>query len=294
MVGSEARAVDEFRQNCNRASFMFAHTLHKHPLFELDSLVELARRRQDKPEFIYWSNGAVNVGDHWGKGADGRISLLDTLSNIEANDSLVMLYRIELDPVFAPVLKELLADVMDLAGPHMREDALIGRATILVASSRRITAYHIDGDVNFLFQIRGEKSISIFDQTDRTLITEEELERYYSGHLNAAVFKEARQKEAKVYDLRPGVGVHIPCTAPHWAQTRDDVSIALSLNYDMRSIRRSASVYRLNFRLRRLGVPPAAPGQSRWKDQAKIVMNSAISTAIRIARPKHSTDHHKH
>ena len=78
----------------------------------------------------------------------------------------------------------------------MAEDVLVGRATILIASPHRITSYHIDSDVNYLLQIAGDKSFSVFDQTDRALITDEELERYFSGDESAACFKPDRQTEA--------------------------------------------------------------------------------------------------
>ena len=54
--------------------------------------------------------------------------------------------------------------IMRLAGPAMAEDVLVGRATILIASPHRITAYHIDQDLNYLLQIAGDKSFSVFDQ----------------------------------------------------------------------------------------------------------------------------------
>jgi hypothetical protein len=92
----------------------------------------------------------------------------------------------------------------------------------------RISGHPLDTDTNFLFQIAGDKSFSLFNQNDRTLLPEDELERYHAGDANGALFKPDRQNDAKTYDLRAGFGIQIPSTAPHWAQNGDGVSVARS------------------------------------------------------------------
>lgn len=161
----------------------------------------------------------------------------------------------------------------------MRRDVIVGRTTILIASPRRITAYHMDADTNFLMQVVGDKTISVFDQTDRTHVTEDEFERYHNGDANGAVFNTARQDAATTYDLRAGCGIHIPSTAPHWAQNRGSVSVALSFNYDLRSVQQTARIYSMNRRLRRFGIDPAPPGRSAWRDRMKLTTAQAIETA---------------
>jgi hypothetical protein len=219
----------------------------------------------------------VSVSDRWEKGvAQGR-GLADTLADIEHTDSLVMLKHVEQDPILGPVVTALLERMTELMGARMRDDVIVGRATILIASPRRITAYHIDADTNFLFQIAGDKIFRVFDQTDRTLVTDDELENFYAGDANGAVFKDAREGDAITYDFRSGCGIHIPSMAPHWAQNGDSVSVALSLNYDLRSVQKSGRVYAMNHRLRTLGVKPVPPGRSAWRDQMKLTTANAAS-----------------
>jgi len=273
-----------FERCYNRGSFMFEHNLREHPLFQIASLVELARRQGDRPDFAYWSNGSVEVRDRWEKGADKRSPLLATIAGIAANDSLVMLKHAEHDVIFGPVLNDLLSRMVELSGDQMRQDVIVGRATILIASPHRVTTYHMDADTNFLFQIAGDKSFSVFDQTDRALVTEDELERYHAGDANGAVFKPDRQSAAKTHDLRAGFGIHIPSTAPHWAQNGNDVSVALSLNYDLRSVQRRARIHALNHRLRRFGIDPVPPGISQWRDSVKLTA-TAVASLRQLSRP---------
>jgi hypothetical protein len=272
----------EFKRNYNRRNFPFRHGLMGHPLFELPHLVDYSRRLSEDPMFAYWSNGKVGVDDRWDAAAGPRYSLQDSIANIADNNSLVLLKRVEMDTTFGPLIRELMGSVMDLSGPTMRDDVIIGRATILIASPRRITSYHIDSDTNFLFQITGDKLISVFDQTDRSLISDVELERYYAGDINGASFKQSRQHESTTYELKAGLGIHIPCMAPHWAQNGDNPSIALSINFDLRSIERVARIYRLNHRLRRYGFTPTPPGISMWRDRMKLVSAKGLAATNRL------------
>jgi hypothetical protein len=181
-----------FPLNYNRSTFMFRHGLSGHPVLQLPSLIDLADRLE-KHDGCSWSNGPVDVTDRWDKGTDRSQSLRKTLENIEVNNSLVILKSVINDPITGPFFRDVLATIINLAGLRMAEDVLVGRATILIASPHRITTYHIDQDLNYLLQIAGDKSFSVFDQNDRTLITDEELERYFSGDDSAAGLKTDRQ-----------------------------------------------------------------------------------------------------
>lgn len=277
-------AERRFERNYNLTSFDFEHSLRNSGLFELESLVELSKRRPDRPDLVYCSNRQPRVGDRWDGIKDKRFSATESIANISENDSLVMLKHIESDSEFGPFVDGLMSTIIDRVGGKMRNDVLVGRGTILIASPGRVTSYHIDSDVNFLFQVLGDKSISVFDQTDRTLVTEQELERYYCGDPNGAQFKEARQAEGRTYDLRAGRGVHIPCMAPHWARNRDTPSVALSINFDLRSVSRIGRLYRLNSRLRRLGFKPTPPGQSASLDRVKLAALSGIAAVKGLRR----------
>ena len=277
----------QFRRRYNNVNFMFPHELHGNPLFELASLVELTRRMPDHGEH-YWSNGRVAVNNTWSDGTIGRQTLQDTITNIEHNNSIVILKHTEQDPVFAPVLQSVLGTIIDLAGERMRSDVTIGEVLILVSSPGRITPYHMDSETNFLLQVTGDKWFHIFDHTDRTLVTEREREDFFSISRNCAVYRQERQDECNKYDLHAGFGVHVPPCAPHWVQNRDNVSVALSVNYELRSIDRLEKLYRFNHRMRKLGVEPAPPAASEWRDRMKLAAEDGVA-AVRSLRKGRAT-----
>jgi hypothetical protein len=144
----------------------------------------------------------------------------------------------------------------------------VKNAIVFITSPRRITTYHIDRECNFLLQISGDKSISIFDKTDRVVLPEVEIERYWAVDNNAALYKPEHQNRANVYHLLPGQGVHIPVNAPHWVKNGEAPAVSLSVNFEFRN-RRKSDVYRANYYLRRLGLHPTPPGQSELKDRIK-------------------------
>lgn len=274
-----------FARQCNRESFMFAHALKNHPLFELSSLVELSRRLPAHPDFAYWSNGKVSVTDPWEKGMSERYSLQDTIRNIAGNNSIVILKHAEQDPVYGPVLQALLSAFVDYSGPAIGDDVTIGEALILVSSPNRVTPYHFDSELNFLVQVVGDKTLNVFDHTTARQVDQLELEGYFSGAPSSAVYSEAKQRQATVYDLRAGWGVHIPVVAPHWVQNRDNISVALSINYELRSVGRLARTHSFNRRLRRLGLRPAMPGVSPVGDRLKPAGDWLLTKLRNVVKP---------
>ena len=277
-----------FPRNSNRSAFLFRHGLSDHPLLQLPSLIALAERL-DKHNGCYWSNGSVDITDRWEKGTEHRQSLRTTLENIERNDSLVILKFVVHDEIAGAFFRDILSTLVRLAGPRMADDIRVGRATILIASPHRLTSYHIDADLNYLVQVAGDKTFAAYDQEDRTLITDEELEGFFNGDESAAVFKPDRQTEATLYNLGAGLGVHVPCMAPHWARNGPDVSIAVSCNFDLASTERLGLIYKTNHRLRSLGIKPKSPRDQSWTNSAKALGARTVFATRDLLRPRAGT-----
>ncbi len=274
----------QFPRNYNRRHFLFPHGLKDHPLFELPNLIELAKR----PLHVeaYWSNGKVNANDPWGINRNARLSLIDTIANIGDNNSLVILKQVAQDPVYGPLLQEFLARVVALSGEQMRQEVVAGETTILISSPNRLTSYHMDDDCNFLMQVAGNKTLWVYDHTDPTLVSHEEREQYHRGNHNSIVYKESRQCEATAYELHAGYGVHIPVFAPHWVRNHDNISVALSVNYQLRPMLSEKRIYQVNSLLRKLGVAPAPPRNSPWRDRLKLTAGNGLYGAYRLLRRK--------
>lgn len=274
----------QFVRNYNRSSFMFEHGLAGNPLFDLPSLIALSHRLPVGPDFAYWSNGAIAIDDRWEAGSKAGPSLQETLENIGHNNSLVILKHVEQDSVFAPLMNDFLARVVDLTGPRMRDDMIVGEVLILVSSPDRLTAYHIDAEVNYLIQITGDKIAHVFPPNDPAIVTDVELERFHAGDFNGAAYRVGNQASATRYDLKAGRAIHIPTHAPHWVQNGAGISVALSVNYELRSVRRQAKILGVNRWLRRLGLTPRRPGIFAWRDRFKLSLARTFAISRRPFR----------
>jgi hypothetical protein len=255
-----------FRENFNRAPFSFSHHLAGHPLFELPRLLELAKALP--PRDIYYDAGDIRVDQRWDQTPRPPESVDELVDRIENAGAWIVLRRIDQDPRYAALLRQGLAEVRDVVGPAYPKRIKHCSAGALVTSPRRVTAYHIDGDCNFLMQLRGKKVVSVFDRFDRDVITDVELERFWAGDRNAAVYKPQYEDRARRFEVRPGTGVHIPVNAPHWVQNDDNVSVSLSMSFVFPDSV-LANVYHCNHLLRKIGLRPRPPGRSCVLDAMK-------------------------
>ncbi|MGH7729034.1 MAG: cupin-like domain-containing protein [Vulcanimicrobiaceae bacterium] len=270
-----------FAARYNREPFEFSHRAYELPLFDRVELVALAKRL---PHRCYYSTAKADVGDGWKPRAAAKMSLEETLLSLEDSDSLVMLSHCESDPEFGGLFRSIADEVVEQIGGPLRDDATIRRSTLVISSPRRVTAYHIDGETNFLLQVRGTKTLYVFDPADRTVLSDAELENFYGGDMDGAKYRQARQASAHAFALEPGRGVHIPLHAPHWAQNDGGVSVGLSLNFNLRSADRLAALYKVNRRLRTFGLAPAAPGVSPWRDRLKLAAYGGASYALPLVQ----------
>jgi hypothetical protein len=271
--------ASEFRRNFNRSSFAFTHRLAGHPLFEMPRLIQLAKTAakhpKARPDEVYFDAGEVRVDQRWDQTPRPEYSPEEVLERIHTSGAWMMIRRAELVEEYRVVLDECMREIQELLALDLDSVMLVKNAIVFITSPRRLTTYHIDRECNFLLQVSGDKSISVFDKSDRVVLPEEEIERYWAVDNNAALYKPQHQDRARVYPLRPGNGVHIPVNAPHWVKNGDSPSVSLSVNFEFRARTRS-DVYRTNFYLRRLGMEPTPPGQSEIKDAVKRAVLPAI------------------
>jgi len=275
---------DEFRAKFDKASFAFRHRLADHPAFSLQRLIDLAQETQaGRPADLYYDAGKIDVNQRWDQTARPEFSAADAIRRIEHCGAWIVLKRADKNPEYAAVLRECMAELQDLTHLNLDRVMKVQEVILFITSPGRITTYHIDRECSLLLQIRGEKRISIFDRNDREVLSEEEIERFWSVDHNAPRYKPELQHHAAVYEMSPGIGVHIPVNSPHWVQNGNSLSISLNVNFQYRDTAR-ANLYRLNFVLRRMGINPSPPGVSPMKDKLKSVAVLPAVWAKNISR----------
>jgi hypothetical protein len=259
----------EFQEKFNRKSFEVAHHLSSHPLFQLSKLLELAERTlTNRPGDIYYNAGDIRVEQRWDEVPDAPFSAREALQRIENCGAWIIFRAAHRDPEYRILLDRGMAEIKSFLSSGMKSQIMEEDIIIFVTSPKRVTTYHIDRECNFLLQIRGTKTLHIFDRDDREVLSEQEIERFWSKDFNAAVYKPHLQNRAASYTLAPGMGAHIPVNCPHWVENHDNVSVSLSVNFQFKDTAR-ANAYRANFLLRKLGLNPTPPGRSHALDVMK-------------------------
>jgi hypothetical protein len=273
-----------FARNFDRNCFTFAHRLSDNPLFETDRLLALARRRSRDPDNVYYDAGEIRVDQRWDQTPPCDVPVDELMRRIETAGAFIVLRHVQEDAEYAGLLDACMDEIIALSGRDLGQVMKLRDAIIFVNSPNRISTYHIDRECSWLYQIRGRKTISIFDPMDRDVLPEQEIEKFWAVDNNAAVYRPQYQNRASVIELLPGQGVHIPVGAPHWVQNGPEVSVSLNVNFHYLDAI-TADVYRTNYWLRRLGLSPTPPRVSGFKDAVKRSVYGAVRrNALKPAR----------
>jgi hypothetical protein len=277
---------EEFKASFDTRPFEFHHSLTtSHPLFNLPAI----RRLLDVPEirnFIAYDAGNIRVDQRWAETVMlSKPPIEEVFDDIATSDGWIAMRYVHRVPEYRAILDECLAEVRKLSGRDVDEGEKSREAMLFITSPNRVTPYHIDRECNFLMQIMGGKTINIFDRNDKEIVTDRELEIFWSKDNTAALYKPEFQDRAFVFAMRPGTGVHIPVNFPHWVQNRDKVSISLSISYQYKDWKRK-NVYQANYYLRKLGMNPTPPGQSAVLDYTKRVVIEAALRTKRMIKPR--------
>ena len=257
---------DDFLRHLNARACPVRHRLTEHPLFEMPRLLELARWLPEK--YVRINSGAVPVDATPEQIPGTGLSVEESFRRIAETDTRIMLKKIELHPDYRDLLHTCLAEIEALGHPCTR-GVFAREGYVFLSAPRQTTPFHMDPEINFLLQIRGRKCFYVLPGDDRSILSEKEIELFYSPLHPTLTFPPETDRRAVPFDMRPGDGVHIPVNHPHWVKTFDDVTISFALTLQTTAARRRGVIYAVNHRLRRWGLNPAPFGTSAVRDFLK-------------------------
>jgi len=253
----------EFAQKFSQEPFRIRHRLNDHPLFQMERLLKLS---QSLPSCcIEYNAGQIPMSMEHAQTPMNGLSAGETIRRISECKSWLVLKYVERDPEYAALLQQCLDEVKaysDAIAPGMCS----GQAFIFITSPGSVTPYHIDPEHNFLLQVRGGKRVHLYDGRVKSLLTEENLERFYSDRGRNIPFQPEFDQHSWVNELQPGDGLHFPVTYPHWVQNLDEVSISFSMTFRTPDLDRRRAIYQIHDRLRRWGLSPNQVGTHPLRD----------------------------
>jgi Cupin-like domain len=269
-----------FRRSFNQQPFQVEHGLAGHPLFELERLIELSNELP--AALVEYNAGDLPVTHDPRQTPRTGLSVIETIRRIEECRSWMVLKNVERSAEYRQLAERCLEPMRSLC-PELRGF----EAFVFISSPDAVTPYHIDPECNFLLQIRGTKTIRTFPPQDRSIVGEQELERFYAGGgRNLLELKPESESKARAFLLESGKGVHVPVTAPHWVRNGPLVSISLSVTFRTDASDRREIAYRINHHLRRWRLHPRPVGQSPRVDGIKYAL---FDLARRLARAVRGT-----
>jgi hypothetical protein len=257
---------DAFLPCFNARACFVHHRLTDHPLLGLPRLLQLARDLPQK--YVRINSGAVAVSATPAEIPGTGLSTEDSFRRIEDTNTRIMLKHIELDREYRDLLHACLGELEALGHPATRAvQSRVGY--VFISAPNQITPYHMDPEINFLLQIRGRKTFHVLPGDDRSILSDEDIELFYSGKHDSLPFKEDWKGRATPFEMAPGDGVHIPVNHPHWVTTDSEVTISLALTTETAGTHRRGAIHAVNHHLRRRGFKPTPFGHSPLRDFIK-------------------------
>jgi hypothetical protein len=129
----------------------------------------------------------------------------------------------------------------------------------------------MDREMNFLLQIRGTKTVKLWDPRDPEIMTPAQKDQLLAAREEPRpIYKPSFERKAMTFALAPGLGVHHPFIAPHLVTTGKQLSISLAITFRTERSDRWTDAHRFNHRMRsRLGVAPGSVGSLGVVDATK-------------------------
>lgn len=257
-------------------AFTLKHSLADHPLFTLPRLVELAKSMpRDRIEY---NSGKVAVGVKPEDVPKIDKAPEEVIRSIETDNAWMVLKRVESHPAYLSILESFVREA-NLAAGRKPEDFSDVEGFIFVSSANATTPFHIDAEENILIQIKGDKFVRTFDNGDRSLVSEEEMELSPSKHRNLP-YEDWFESRAEMHALKPGDALHMPYMIPHWVSTGSSYSISMAMTWKTPEVLRLNKIRTMNGTLRRFGLPQRQPSVYPTLDAAKVIAHDAIHAVL--------------
>lgn len=261
------------------------HNIDQHPLFQLSALQELANELMPTGQCRFQRPGATQGSSfqHDPTHPQG-LSVDQVFSRMEEPGSWLALYNVETVPRYQAALTRIVDDLRPVIDPEQPGIFLV-TGFIFISAPPSVTPFHIDRENNFWLQLRGRKTMNVWDNTDRDVIPAAGVENFIATGLQTH-FQESFRARSREFNTGPGDGVYFPSTSPHmtktdtsWVKPGDGTSVSLGINFYTSVTRRTAQVHQFNRLIRRIGMSPTYPGQSPALDSLKAPLGHWLAAA---------------
>ncbi|QQR39180.1 cupin-like domain-containing protein [Devosia rhizoryzae] len=262
-------------------SFRIQHKLVGDQRLTLPAILELVK--QMPRDRIEYNSGKANVSQDPTTTPLVDLDPQEVVRQIETAGAWMVLKRIEIVPAYKELLETALQSVATAQGFKSLDAAGFTdvQGFLFVSSPGSTTPFHLDSEDNFFVQVHGDKQFAVFDNTDHSIVSEEQIEHAITKHRNIK-YEDRFAARGTVNELKPGEGVFVPYIWPHWVKTKDTYSISVAITWKTKEVKRRNDLYVVNSMLRDRGLPQSAPGVKPALDAVKL---GAFRVAAGVAAP---------
>jgi hypothetical protein len=274
---------DALRRDFPLKPFAIRHKLAGHPLLMLPRIAELAAALPR--DLIEYNSGKVAISQDPDAIAPVDLDPVEVVKSIETAGAWMVLKRVENSPEYRQLLHDTLLSVARARGFDSLEDAGFEQLEgfLFVSSPNSTTPFHLDSEDNFFVHVHGEKFFTIFDNQDRSIVPDDEIERSMTRHRNLK-YDESFAARGQEFHLFAGDGCYVPYQWPHWVRTAGSFSISMAITWKTSEVRRRNDLHFFNSMLRGIGLPQPPPGQQPARDAVKLMFYRAVTAAIKPLR----------
>lgn len=261
-----------------------SHNFNEHPLLQLPELARLAKDLYPMGQCRFIAPGSTQASEFWHepKDASGR-DVDEVFRRIEEPGSWVALYNVETQPRYRELLRQVIDCVRPMVEPEQPGIFNAG-GFIFISAPPSVTPFHIDRENNFWLQIKGRKTMNVWDPSDRLVVSSEDRARFIvSRRLTGVRLKDEFVERSNEFFVGSGDGVYFPSTSPHMTRcdagsTRagDAVSVSIGVVFYTDLTRMHANIHACNLFLRRFGITPSEPGDGGKMDIIKFRLGRAL------------------
>lgn len=247
----------------------FKHDLADNPLLSLTALADLARQLdRDRVEF---NSGKAQPNQDPNAVVAVDLTPDEVVRQIETCGAWMVLKHVETIPAYKALLEQCLSEAAAATGSSGLREAGIDdiQGFIFVASANSVTPFHCDYEQNLFVHIKGPKAMHVFDNRDRSFLSEAELETYPGKHRNLT-YRQEFEDRATIFEFAPGDGLFLPYTWPHWVRTGDAPAVSMAITWKSREILDNNILMFANAVLRKARLPQPTPGHYPVYDRLKV------------------------
>jgi Cupin-like domain len=274
---------DALRRDFPLRPFAIRHKLSGHPLLMLPRIAQLAAELPR--DLIEYNSGKVAISQDPDAIPSLNLDPVEIVRGIETAGAWMVLKRVENSPEYRRLLEDTLLSVARARGFNSLADAGFEQVEgfLFVSSPNSTTPFHLDSEDNFFVHIYGEKFFTIYDNTDRVIVDDDEIERSMTKHRNLK-FDQRFAPRAEEFHLFAGDGCYVPYQWPHWVRTAGSYSISMAITWKTQEVRRLNDLHFFNSWLRGIGLPQKAPGKQPSLDMFKLAFYRTAISAIKPLR----------